>query len=82
MSSAAVGTHSGAGPLSLMSCVRESSPLQDFDSDSERNGKLLISYKKSIIAFECWIKFLYATPHNMLNVIVYSGKRSLTLSIY
>ncbi|XP_074037834.1 uncharacterized protein isoform X5 [Leptinotarsa decemlineata] len=37
MSSAAVGTHSGAGPLSLMSCVRESSPLQDFDSDNEKN---------------------------------------------
>ncbi|KAG5873674.1 hypothetical protein JTB14_017151 [Gonioctena quinquepunctata] len=37
MSSAAVGTHSGAGPLSLMSCVRESSPLQDFDPDNEKN---------------------------------------------
>lgn len=37
MSSAAVGTHSGAGPLSLMSCVRESSPLQDFDSDTEKS---------------------------------------------
>lgn len=37
MSSAAVSTHSGAGPLSLMSCVRESSPLQDFDSDTEKN---------------------------------------------
>ncbi|XP_050517203.1 uncharacterized protein LOC114331514 isoform X3 [Diabrotica virgifera virgifera] len=35
--SAAVGTHSGAGPLSLMSCVRESSPLQDFDSDTEKS---------------------------------------------
>ncbi|XP_056630259.1 uncharacterized protein LOC130440913 isoform X7 [Diorhabda sublineata] len=37
MSSAAVGTHSGASPLSLMSCVRDSSPLQDFDSDTEKN---------------------------------------------
>ncbi|KYB27985.1 hypothetical protein TcasGA2_TC032825 [Tribolium castaneum] len=42
MSSAAVGTHhhhSGAGPLSLMSCVRESSPLQDFEPpDTEKNA--------------------------------------------
>lgn len=40
MSSAAVSSHSssvGAGPLSLMSCVRESSPRQDFDAvDSEK----------------------------------------------
>lgn len=32
-----VGTHSGTGPLSLMSCVRESSPLQDYEV--EKNGK-------------------------------------------
>lgn len=41
MSSAAVSTHSGAGPLSLMSCVRESSPPQDVGSEYEidKNGK-------------------------------------------
>ena len=45
MSSAAVGTHhhSGAGPLSLMSCVRESSPLQDYEPpDNEKNGETRI----------------------------------------
>ncbi|XP_066154497.1 muscle M-line assembly protein unc-89-like isoform X4 [Euwallacea fornicatus] len=31
--SATVGAHSGTGPLSLMSCVRESSPLQDFEQE-------------------------------------------------
>jgi hypothetical protein len=41
MSSASVGTHhSGTGTLSLMSCVRESSPLQDYElPDNEKNGK-------------------------------------------
>jgi hypothetical protein len=40
MSSASVGTHhSGTGTLSLMSCVRESSPLQDYEpSDNEKNA--------------------------------------------
>lgn len=39
--STAVGSHSGSNPLSLMSCVRESSPLQDLGSDAEneKNGK-------------------------------------------
>ncbi|CAG9762967.1 unnamed protein product [Ceutorhynchus assimilis] len=35
--STTVGAHSGAGPLSLMSCVRESSPLQDYETDIEKN---------------------------------------------
>lgn len=39
--STAVSTHTGAGPLSLMSCVRESSPPQDAETDYEieKNGK-------------------------------------------
>lgn len=39
--STAVGFHSGSNPLSLMSCVRESSPSQELGSDmeNEKNGK-------------------------------------------
>ncbi|GJQ65610.1 hypothetical protein Trydic_g7705 [Trypoxylus dichotomus] len=33
--STAVSTHTGAGPLSLMSCVRESSPPQDAETEYE-----------------------------------------------
>ncbi|XP_030767045.1 uncharacterized protein LOC115890830 isoform X2 [Sitophilus oryzae] len=36
--STTVGAHTGAGPLSLMSCVRESSPLQDYETDVEKNA--------------------------------------------
>lgn len=47
MSSAAVSTHSGAGPLGLMSCVRESSPPQDLGNeyDMDKNGKSLVNLK-------------------------------------
>ncbi|KAK4887753.1 hypothetical protein RN001_004024 [Aquatica leii] len=44
MASTAVGTHTGAGPLSLMSCVRESSPQESIgDID---NDKIIASKKK------------------------------------
>lgn len=44
--STAVGSHSGSSPLSLMSCVRESSPSQDLGSDTEneKTGKCTIPY--------------------------------------
>lgn len=50
MSSAAVSSHSGTGSLSLMSCVRESSPLQDYECDTEKIGNNLIILKDTLFS--------------------------------
>lgn len=40
MASTAVGTHAGTASLSLMSCVRESSPQESIpDIENDKNGK-------------------------------------------
>ncbi|XP_066154495.1 muscle M-line assembly protein unc-89-like isoform X2 [Euwallacea fornicatus] len=44
--SATVGAHSGTGPLSLMSCVRESSPLQDFEQEKNVSKRKFWNPKK------------------------------------
>lgn len=46
--SAASSTHSGPSPLSLMSCVRESSPPQDgMEYEGDKTGELQDVYKFS-----------------------------------